>query len=77
MLVANPIPTADEIPKKEIDIYISEALDECSKRKISGKAVTPFLLKKIVELTGKKSLFSNVALALNNVKLATKITKSL
>ena len=73
LLVANPVPEDVEIPKNEIDIYISKALEECSKSKISGKAITPFLLQKIVELTGNKSLVTNIALALNNVNLATKI----
>jgi pseudouridine-5'-phosphate glycosidase len=77
LLVANPVPKSHEIPKNEIDIYISEALEECSKRKISGKTVTPFLLQKIVELTGNRSLETNIALALNNVQLATEIAKKI
>ena len=77
LLVANPVPKEDEIPKNEIDTYISKALDECSDRKIGGKAVTPFLLQKIVELTGSKSLETNIALALNNVQSATEIAKEL
>ena len=77
LLVANPVPGSYEIPKKEIDVYISEALDECSRLKICGKAVTPFLLQRIVELTGNKSLETNIALALNNVRVAAEIASAL
>jgi len=77
ILVANPVPKPDEIPQKNIDKYINVALAECSGRKITGKKVTPFLLKKIVELSNGASLKTNIALALNNVKLGTRIAKQL
>jgi pseudouridine-5'-phosphate glycosidase len=77
LLVANPVPEADEIPKNEIDNYIGLALKECNDQGIKGKAVTPFLLKHIVELTEGKSLKANIALALNNVQVATEIAKEL
>ena len=77
ILVANPVPKPDEIPQKNIDKYINVALAECSERKITGKKVTPFLLKKIVELSNGASLKTNIALALNNVKLGTRIAKQL
>lgn len=77
LLVANPVPIENEIPKNEIDAYISEALKDSANKKIEGKALTPFLLQKIVELSKGKSLETNIALALNNVKLATQIAKAL
>lgn len=77
LLVANPVPEADEIPKNEIDSLINIALKDCKEREIKGKAVTPFLLKRIVGLTEGKSLKANIALALNNVNLATQISKAL
>ncbi len=73
ILIANPIPEKAEIPKIKMDSYIETTLDECSSKNISGKAVTPFLLKRIVELTGGRSLEANIALALNNVKLGAEI----
>ena len=73
LLIANPVPKSDEIPKKIIDKYIDVALAECSEKNIIGKKVTPFLLKKIVELSNGESLKANIALALNNVKLGTQI----
>jgi len=73
LLVANPVPKSNEIPKNVIDKYIEIALAECSEKNIIGKKVTPFLLKKIVELSNGESLKINIALALNNVKLGTQI----
>ncbi len=77
VLIANPIPIESEIPRKVMDSYIVAALDECLKNKIAGKDVTPFLLKKIKELTRGESLRANIALALNNVKLASEIAVSI
>ncbi len=77
VLVANPIPRSEEIPRYIIDKYIDNALRECAEKEITGKKVTPFLLKKIVALSAGKSLKSNIALALNNVMLGAQIAKSL
>lgn len=77
LLIANPVPEADEITKNEIDNLIDIALKECKDQGIKGKAVTPFLLKLIVELTEGQSLKANIALALNNVQVATEIAKEL
>lgn len=73
LLVANPVPRGAEISKNIIENYINIALAECSEKKIIGKKVTPFLLKKIVELSNGKGLKTNIALALNNVKLGAQI----
>jgi len=77
MLVANPLPEAYDIPHAEIDIHIKQALAEAHEGAIIGKELTPFLLGRIVELTGGRSLASNRALALNNVKLGAQIAQSL
>ncbi len=77
VLIVNPVPKSDEIPKNVIDKYIDIALIECTKKKIVGKNVTPFLLKRVVELTKGQSLRTNIALALNNVKVGTQIAISL
>lgn len=69
-VVANPIPAQDEMPKEVIDGAIEAALQDARIRGISGKATTPFLLGRIVELTGGDSLESNVRLVLNNARLA-------
>ena len=68
--IANPIPEADEIPAAEISTFIEEALGELAAQGISGQEVTPFLLKRIVERTGGRSLVANLALVRNNAATA-------
>jgi len=75
ILVANPIPEKDEIPSKIINDYIQTAQTEMENDNISGKDVTPFLLKRIFELSKGASLTSNIALVKNNALLAAKIAK--
>ncbi|MAW85288.1 MAG: pseudouridine-5-phosphate glycosidase [Phyllobacteriaceae bacterium] len=77
MLVANPVPEADEIPAAEMNRHIAAAQAEADAQGISGKAVTPFLLGRIVELTGGRSLATNIALVRNNAKLAAGIASAL
>ncbi|KAL0252070.1 hypothetical protein GEMRC1_001282 [Eukaryota sp. GEM-RC1] len=77
VLVANPIPKEFEIPNEEIEPVISEALDDASSNDVSGKDVTPYLLKAIVEKTGGKSLVTNIHLIKNNAKLASQIAVEL
>lgn len=73
ILVANPIPTEDEIPAEEINEIIEQALVEEKAAGVKGKDSTPFLLAKIVELTDGKSLEANIALVYNNAKVGAKI----
>ena len=70
MLVTNPIPEEYSMDKTVIDAAIEQALRECSEQGIKGKDTTPFLLAKVVELTGGDSLESNIRLVLNNAKVA-------
>ncbi|MDO5614284.1 MAG: pseudouridine-5'-phosphate glycosidase [Paracoccus sp. (in: a-proteobacteria)] len=72
-LVTNPIPLADEIPLAEITPVVEQALADAEAQGITAKAVTPFLLQRIFELTGGRSLESNIALVLNNARLAAEI----
>jgi len=76
-LVTNPIPAEAEIAREEIDPIIAEALSEAGARGITGKAVTPFLLQRIFELTQGRSLAANIALVLNNARLAAAIARCL
>jgi pseudouridine-5'-phosphate glycosidase len=69
-LVANPIPQGDEIPSDEITPVIEAALRDAAAQGISAKAVTPFLLDRIYQLTDGRSLTANIALVLNNARLA-------
>jgi pseudouridine-5'-phosphate glycosidase len=70
LLVANPIPVGDAIDGEEIDSAIGEAVAEAARKGIAGKAVTPFLLSRIVEMTGGRSLTANIALVRNNARVA-------
>jgi pseudouridine-5'-phosphate glycosidase len=72
-LVANPIPLADEIPREIMMPIVRTALAEATERGISAKAVTPFLLQRIYELTAGSSLNANIALVLNNARVAAAI----
>lgn len=66
VVVANPIPEKYEMDNKKIDKAINDALKEAESIGIKGKEVTPFLLDKIKEITGGKSLESNIKLVYNN-----------
>ena len=76
-LVVNPVPEKDEIPNNEIEKIIYDAIKYAREKKIKGKGLTPFLLKEIVKTTGGRSLESNKALAINNIKLGIQISKEL
>jgi len=77
MLITNPIPAQYAMRREEIDSAIDHALREADKQGIHGKAVTPFLLAEVTELTGGHSLQSNIQLVYNNVTLAAKIAAAL
>ncbi|MEI2299775.1 pseudouridine-5'-phosphate glycosidase [Ensifer sp. MJa1] len=77
MLIANPVPEANEIPREEMEIYISRALDNAESDEITGKAVTPYLLDNIFHLTEGRSLETNIALVENNARLAGEIAVAL
>lgn len=77
VLIANPIPEEDEMDPTIINNAIEVALANAEKDGITGKDITPYLLKTIVELTNGDSLESNIKLVLNNAKLGAKIAKEL
>lgn len=77
ILVANPVPPENEIPGPAVDAWIASALHDLEARGISGKAVTPFLLNRIGELSGGAALETNVALFLNNVRLGCDVAREL
>ncbi len=76
-LIANPIPVADEIPAAVLAPVIAQAQANAQAHGISGKAVTPYLLQRIFELTEGRSLTANIALVRNNARLAAAIAKAL
>ncbi|WP_373356887.1 pseudouridine-5'-phosphate glycosidase [Pseudoroseicyclus sp. CXY001] len=76
-LIANPIPVEDEIPAADLLPVIQQALGEAEDQGIAAKAVTPFLLQRIFELTEGASLTANIALVKNNARLAAAIAGEL
>lgn len=77
MLIANPVPLEDEIAASEMNRHIASALATARAKGIEGKAVTPFLLGEILNLTGGESLTTNIALVLSNARLAARIAAAL
>jgi pseudouridine-5'-phosphate glycosidase len=76
-LVANPIPAGHEIPAAQMRGYIETAVEEARQHGVTGKAVTPWLLDRILQLTQGRSLAANVALIKNNARLAAWIARAL
>lgn len=76
-LIANPVPKDDEIIAADMNPIIARALNEAEAQGIAGKLVTPFLLQRIFELTDGRSLVTNIALVLNNARLASEIARQL
>ena len=77
MVIANPIRSEHALDSDEIDAVIDEAIVEMARRGITGKDATPFLLARVAERTGGRSLRANIELVVNNARLAAAIAKSL
>ena len=77
VVVANPVPSEHAMPKAEIDAMTEQALREASEQGISDKAVTPFLLERIKQLTEGRSLSTNIALVKNNAVLGAALSSAL
>jgi len=68
VVISNPVPAADAMPTAEIDAITSQALQEAADGGVTGKRVTPYLLARIKQLTGGRSLATNIALVKNNAR---------
>lgn len=77
LLIAVPVPAADEFPSDQAEAAITQAIAEAEARGIHGKAVTPFLLGRVAELTGGGSRRANTALLINNARTAALIAVAL
>ena len=77
VLVANPVPLKDEIPAQEIETIINASCKAAATQNITGKDLTPFLLGDILDKTSGRSLETNQALAINNIKLGIDVAKEL
>ncbi|MCD9155402.1 pseudouridine-5'-phosphate glycosidase [Aeromicrobium duanguangcaii] len=76
IVVANPLPEEKQLDPVVHDEALERALAEADAQGLSGKEVTPFLLKRIVELTGGDSLAVNLDIARNNIAVAARIAKA-
>lgn len=77
LLVTVPVPVEEEIPAAEIEPVILQAVAEAEQKGLRSAEVTPFLLTRIAELSGERSLRSNLALLKNNARVAAEIAVAL
>ncbi|ABF44660.1 pseudouridine-5'-phosphate glycosidase [Deinococcus geothermalis] len=76
VLLANPIPEDAEIPAAEISPHIEQALADMAALGLTGKATTPYLLGRLVEITGGRSLAANIALVRHNAAVAARVASA-
>jgi pseudouridine-5'-phosphate glycosidase len=77
VVVSNPVPEVSAMKNEEIDAIIAQALREADQQGVKGKSVTPFLLARIKELSGGRSLATNIALVKNNAVVGAKLAVAL
>ncbi|MDM4766859.1 pseudouridine-5'-phosphate glycosidase [Pelomonas sp. SE-A7] len=77
VVVSNPVPADEAMPKAEIDGITARALEEAAAQGVTGKAVTPFLLARIKSLTEGRSLATNIALVKNNARVGAQLALAL
>ncbi|KQW46502.1 MULTISPECIES: pseudouridine-5'-phosphate glycosidase [unclassified Roseateles] len=77
VVVSNPVPAAQAMPREEIDAITAQALAEADAQGIVGKAITPFLLARIKALTGGRSLATNIALVKHNAVVGARLARAL
>ena len=73
LLVVNPVPEAAEIAREEVEEWVAQALRSAEKDQITGKAVTPYLLKYLAEISAGRSITANNALLCHNATVTAKI----
>ena len=76
-VIRNPVPAAHEMPQAVIDGFVEQALEEAAAQGISGKAVTPYLLARIKDLSGGASLATNIALVKHNAVVGAALARAL
>ena len=77
VLLAVPPPMEDALPESVMEKAVDQAIQEAEENQIHGQGVTPFLLKRVSELTGKASLTANLGLLLNNARVAARTAVAL
>ncbi|WBY01414.1 pseudouridine-5'-phosphate glycosidase [Ramlibacter tataouinensis] len=77
VVLATPVPEAAALPREEVDAYTRQAIDEAKAQGITGKALTPFLLTRMEQLTGGRSLATNIALVKHNAEVGARLACAL
>jgi pseudouridine-5'-phosphate glycosidase len=77
VLVANPIPPADELPAERYEPALEAALSEAERQEVRGRDVTPFLLERLRALSEGESVRANLALLRNNARVAARLARAL
>ncbi len=77
VVISNPVPAPNAMPREQIDRITAQALNEAASQGIQGKAVTPYLLARIKELTDGQSLVTNIALVKNNARVGAQLAVAL
>lgn len=77
VVVANPVPAEHEIPAAQVEVWIQQALREAEQQGIHGKASTPFMLKRLAELSAGRSLATNIELVKHNAVLGARLALEL
>jgi pseudouridine-5'-phosphate glycosidase len=77
VLLSTPVPEADALPRAVVDGWIEQALADAAHQGIAGKAVTPFLLARIEQLSGGRSLAANIALVKHNAEVGARLAVAL
>ena len=77
VVIANPVPEVFQMDPLQMESAIAAALEEAERQQIKGKAITPFLLARVAELTGGQSLEANIALVKHNARLAAEVAGAL
>jgi pseudouridine-5'-phosphate glycosidase len=77
VLVANPIPVADELPAEVYERALATALADAERQHVRGRGVTPFLLERLRALSEGESVRANLALLANNARVAAQLAKAL
>jgi pseudouridine-5'-phosphate glycosidase len=77
VLIAVPVPEKDAMPVEKMEAAVRQAISEAEQKNIHGKAATPFLLARVAELTAGESRRANIALLLNNARVAAEIAVAL
>lgn len=73
VLVGVPVPAADEVPAEEVEPLIAQVVAEADAQGVTGKAITPFILARMVTLSGARTKHANESLLLNNARVAARI----